>query len=749
MMSDFTELKNMRARGELSVQEFLEMVRALRTEDSRTEEPAEEVRDGESEEEPDVVPAASGRPPSVVHVEAQEDGTPNGQENASAAPSSAASHSGQSVSSSTAGGTNTTSRSSSTTSSNKQVQAKPFLPGEKLIHTIYGDVTFVRYGNSLDFLNDGRCRISYQRVKRGCKNKMETWNSWSLPSILSRPMPSESTDGEGSSTCRQAESGAADDTDDEVVITRLDKVGPKPTLAGIERDRKLPQKRKSEGKLGVQHGEHKTKASKIPAHQRVSEFPEESLTVSAGEVMCRACSRSLFNKHSTIDGHVKGAKHIRNLADWNARGGEDIQVKHRLVEYYKSHPNEVCSSLDGDTLLFRYRLTECLLHAGIALGKADFLRPLLERCGQSMTAATHLKVLVPKIEEDELSRIRHEVKGQYVSLVFDGTTRVGEATAMVMRWCNSNFSVVQRLVMLTTTLKHMDAKEMGRLLTEHVMLELKTRSDQVVCMTRDSCSTNGLASRRMRILLTSAEDILCVCHTLNHVGDHFQLPQLDPFLTSWIGLIYSSPTAKAIWKQLLGINASVVGYSAVRWYAKAEIVMQIAQNFPLISEALTAFEEKGVGQAHRTRLRELYDQHHDHIELQCAAILDMRPVVATTYELEGDRLEILLAYERIEALRQLGRTIESKGPLPNVDALLQKRIQVGIGTKIRKEWPGQGMFDGEVVDEFDDLVSTLYPDGREVRGFQVCQQLPPASVYLLHVSHRPLIHRNIRNIALR
>ena len=78
--------------------------------------------------------------------------------------------------------------------------------------------------------------------------------------------------------------------------------------------------------------------------------------------------------------------------------------------------------------------------------KADYLRPLLERCGSSVSAATHLKPLVPKIEADEQARLKQEVSGNTLSLVFDGTSHVGEATSLVARWCDSGFKIQQRLI---------------------------------------------------------------------------------------------------------------------------------------------------------------------------------------------------------------------------------------------------------------------------------------------------------------
>lgn len=99
-------------------------------------------------------------------------------------------------------------------------------------------------------------------------------------------------------------------------------------------------------------------------------------------------------------------------------------------------------------------------------------------------------------------------------------------------------------------------------------------------------------------------------------------------------------------------------------------------------------------------------------------MLDVRLVAPpTTYDLEGDRLEILLGHDRIEVLRQLGWSLKNGGlPLTNVDVLLRQKMKIEIGTTLKEEWPGIGMFKGKVTAEYDDLVFTIYHDGREVKG---------------------------------
>eukprot|EP00965_Chrysotila_dentata_P127799 4225808-Pleurochrysis_carterae.AAC.1 len=67
----------------------------------------------------------------------------------------------------------------------------------------------------------------------------------------------------------------------------------------------------------------------------------------------------------------------------------------------------------------------------------------------------------------------------------------------------------------------------------------------------------------------------------------------------------------------------------------------------------------------------------------------MRVLVKFTYELEGDRLEILLEYERIEQLRQLGQSLRANvfGVLPNLDAVLRASAKIERGQKFPKVCP--------------------------------------------------------------
>ena len=205
-------------------------------------------------------------------------------------------------------------------------------------------------------------------------------------------------------------------------------------------------------------------------------------------------------------------------------------------------------------MLYRFRIVETFLANGIALEKMNGCRTVLQRAGYSLTAATHLKPFIPKIEEREMKTVLAEMEGQFVSSAFDGTTRLGEAMNMVNRWCTADFKLVKRLTMFKTVLKHMNHKELARLIGEKLLIELKVSPvssvpirapryhshpapppSQVtvlhhVAFERDSVSVNGCAVEKLCNLFDASEDILCICHTLCHMGEHIELSTLDKFM---------------------------------------------------------------------------------------------------------------------------------------------------------------------------------------------------------------------------
>jgi len=569
--------------------------------------------------------------------------------------------------------------------------------------------------------------------------------------------PRQSTPASTSASTRQPSAAGSDllvqsgQSEDEEEGAPAARDPAEPELAPIERSRKLPQlpeaKKRGPQKVGKHHND-----SKVPIEARMLQYPEQGLGDSFGVLYCFLCTCRVTNQKYLIEQHLRGKNHKAKREGAKARNVDIGDIKSQLTAYFKGHDREAGKSVDIDVMVHRFKVVRQSMWAGVEIEKINKMRPVLEGGGR-LTDSAHLRSLIPRILDQEIAVLLEEVRDQYVSALFDGTRRLGEAVNMVLRFCTSDFRIHQRLAAFITTQKHLKGVQAAALLSRLLLKDLALEADKVIAITRDSVAANGVCVRAMQANFVGSCDLLCCAHTITHMGEHFDLPTLSEFMTPWVTLVSNNAEATGIWKSMIG--ESVCGYSKVRWYCLAEIEMQIGKHFAHLGPFLSKLRELKIGEATTNKMIDIYRNGKEQLELELAAILvsraptvpvcaqwllyasskyahactnqllllcvaqDMRQVVATVYDLEGDRLEILLAFRRIEALRSMGRCLTQAGTLPNVEALLRSRTPLTVGTKVRKFWPGYGWFDGEVTKVDHDVESTIELDGRSVTAYQV------------------------------
>lgn len=456
--------------------------------------------------------------------------------------------------------------------------------------------------------------------------------------------------------------------------------------------------------------------------QRLREFPGQGLKQSAGVLFCGPCKEILPNIKGSIKDHVTRKKHADNLVKYHEKFGDDEEVKQFLSDHFKVNPDESGSRSSEEEHLYRYRCVETFLSTGTPLARVDKFRPLLVRTGISLTDSSHLaKTYIPRVEEREISLLTSEFADSYVGIHFDGTTRLGEAICLTGRKCSLDFELATRLLQVKTTEKHTTSAQLASLITKRLG-ELGIAPELTINTSRDSASTNGAACKLMLANpLINAANTLCISHTISNAGDHIIMPTLLEFTTPWLELVGGRDPhqgAKNLWKSMVAPQ-TVPGYSQVRWWSKAEIWFVMAENFSRLQPFVRLLLDRAIGDATTTKMANLLRDRSAALQLELAAILDVRVLVRTTYALEGDRLEILLVYRRIEELRALGRAIAANQDcvLPNVDAVLRATVKLEKGLEISKAFPGQGTFKAKVISsELCD--STLYP-GRERMAYRV------------------------------
>jgi len=114
--------------------------------------------------------------------------------------------------------------------------------------------------------------------------------------------------------------------------------------------------------------------------------------------------------------------------------------------------------------------------------------------------------------------------------------------------------------------KSLSGKEIAHDIINSLSLEYGVASEQILAVMHDCVSTNIVAMRTLKVLYPHALGVGCFSHTLDRVGERFNIPNLHDFMTYWVSLFAHSPKAKLLWSQQTGIN--IQGYSAMRWWSK-------------------------------------------------------------------------------------------------------------------------------------------------------------------------------------
>jgi hypothetical protein len=606
-----------------------------------------------------------------------------------------------------------------------------FAVGNKVLHDLLGEAIVRKLARRDDA--EGKLNIEWTRPGKKKKDPPILHNRWVLPSSLTKIRTSPRRDPERQQARQQQETQQQE--------TQQGLFGKMPDLAAHERGRaakmKLP-----EGPRGRQVERRTTKETKVTVAQRLREFPGQGLKESAGELFCGPCKETIPNIKGSIRDHVGRKKHTDNLQKYVEKHGDDEEVKEVLSEHFKANPDETGTRSSDEEHLYRYRCVETFIGTGTPLDRVNKFRPLLERAGVSLTDGSHLAgTYIPRIDARENGLLSVEMRDSYMGIHFDGTTRLGEAICMTGRKCSREFELNTRLLAFVTTEKHTNAPQLASLLT-HRLGKLGIPYDFVINTSRDSASTNGAACNLMLANpLINATDTLCISHTVSNAGDHIIMQTLFEFTTPWLELVGGRDPhegAKNLWKSMVAPQV-VPGYSKVRWWSKAEIWFVMAENFNQLQPFVRLLQDRGIGAATTTKMANLLRDCSAELKLELAAMLDVRVLVRTTYALEGDRLEVLLVFRRIEELRALGRALAANedGVLPNVDAVLRATAKLEKGLEISKAFPGHGTFKAKVISS-EKCDSTLYP-GQERMAYRVRFPSDGAEEDLEEEELRPLI----------
>ena len=280
-------------------------------------------------------------------------------------------------------------------------------------------------------------------------------------------------------------------------------------------------------------GQKKRKSSKtthnpksVSPYQRVKEFPNENLTVSGGKLFCNGCREELGLKATVVRLHVKSKKHKLGKEKLQGRNKEEIDIA-QAFDAYNQKEHLAGETLSNDLQVYRIKVVRTFLKAGVPLNKVDLFRDILEEHGLRLAERRVLSDLVPFIRKKEVIKISQEIEEREVSVIFDGTTRIGEALVIILRFIGDDWEVTHRLIRMQLLAKSLTGEEIARELISVLQADYHVGAKALVGSMHDRASVNIVAMSTIKVLYPEVFDVGCFSHTIDHVGEKFKTPTLD------------------------------------------------------------------------------------------------------------------------------------------------------------------------------------------------------------------------------
>ena len=158
--------------------------------------------------------------------------------------------------------------------------------------------------------------------------------------------------------------------------------------------------------------------------------------MSNNQLFCLACRDELSVKNSVIVAH--STKHKAGKTRLQSQKKKELEI----AEALKTQDSAICpkgESLPDNQRIYRVKVVRTFLSAGVTLNKIPSFRELLEENGFRLMDRWRMSDLVPFILSQEKENLKRDLAGKCLSIIFDGTTRLGEALAIVVHFVGPNW----------------------------------------------------------------------------------------------------------------------------------------------------------------------------------------------------------------------------------------------------------------------------------------------------------------------
>jgi len=132
---------------------------------------------------------------------------------------------------------------------------------------------------------------------------------------------------------------------------------------------------------------------------------------------------SYILKHPSAKLHIKSLKHVRSKEWLLLKQQHEVDIERSLEKYGKEF-HTAGETLPDSTRVFRVEVVTALQKATVPLSKLDSFRDLLKEHGYAPCDSLHLRHLISFILQDKVSKLKQDINGRHMTIVFDCMTRV-------------------------------------------------------------------------------------------------------------------------------------------------------------------------------------------------------------------------------------------------------------------------------------------------------------------------------------
>ena len=128
-----------------------------------------------------------------------------------------------------------------------------------------------------------------------------------------------------------------------------------------------------------------------------------------------ALNKSIIEHHVSSHKYQRGKERIANKVK------REKKITKLLKAYDREH-HRVGEMLPDSVRIYHIHVITTMLKAGVSLNKLDKFRDLLEENVLSLTKSSSHHQLLLFILQSKMQKLKQEIEGKHVSVLFDGTT---------------------------------------------------------------------------------------------------------------------------------------------------------------------------------------------------------------------------------------------------------------------------------------------------------------------------------------